>query len=127
MPCYPQGTHGFPKNFNNFGQAIWPAIVNIYIYMSEELSYIDFTPNSIQKIQNNLHQTQYKKNRIFYTKLNTRNAEYFTPNPIQELQNILHQTQYKKYRIFYTKLNTRNTEYFTPNLTQEILNTLHQT
>ena len=39
--CYPRGYSRVPsKNVSPFGPAFWPAIANIYIYMSEEL-YID--------------------------------------------------------------------------------------
>ena len=34
-----KGTHGFLRKIS----ADWQAIANIYMYMSEELNYIDFT------------------------------------------------------------------------------------
>ena len=41
---YPWGTHGIhKKNVSPFGQVVWPATIanKIYIYISEELYYID--------------------------------------------------------------------------------------
>lgn len=46
--CYATGTHGFPPpKLSPFGQAVWSAIGDTYIYRSEELFYIELEKSFI--------------------------------------------------------------------------------